>query len=277
MDNEAKNKIFLLQKEKKLQHKNFIIRAFVIFLFFGYGFFFTSTLWGDSETIKATPYADIIIKHDRNLTLDTWKYSKDQNLMEVQLSIQNNALDGYDRYTFKAIDKEHGYLTVNSILETPDLVVLQFHAPSSWQSLSLQLYFPDKVAAGDFQSFYMNRESVESVPEIETLSENGYRIEKCKRDITYTEKAIQEAQQKIKDNNNRILTYEQEIQTIENDMIYQTSKEKENSQHLIDTATSNMEQLNRDITSTQDSIKENQEKIEMLKKRLTSLEEERKK
>ena len=33
MDNEAKNKIFLLQKEKKLQHKNFIIRAFVIFLF----------------------------------------------------------------------------------------------------------------------------------------------------------------------------------------------------------------------------------------------------
>ena len=39
----------------------------------------------------------------------------------------------------------------------------------------------------------------------------------------------------------------------------------------------NMEQLNRDITSTQDSIKENQEKIEMLKKRLTSLEEERKK
>ena len=118
---------------------------------------------------------------------------------------------------------------------------------------------------------------MESVPEIETLSENGYRIEKCKRDITYTEKAIQEAQQKIKDNNNRILTYEQEIQTIENDMIYQTSKEKENSQHLIDTATSNMEQLNRDITSTQDSIKENQEKIEMLKKRLTSLEEERKK
>ena len=64
---------------------------------------------------------------------------------------------------------------------------------------------------------------------------------------------------------------------LKNDMIYQTSKEKENSQHLIDTATSNMEQLNRDITSTQDSIKENQEKIEMLKKRLTSLEEERKK
>lgn len=277
MDNEAKNKIFILQKEKKLQHKNFIIRAFIIFLFLGYGFFFTSTLWGDNEAVKATPYADVIIKHDRNLTLDTWKYSKDQNLMEVQLSIQNNALDGYDQYTFKAIDKEHGFLTVDPILEAPDLIVLQFHVPSSWQSLSLQLYFPDEVASGDFQSFYMNRESVESVSEIKTLSENGYRIEKCKRDITYTEKAIQEAQKKIEDNNNRILTYEQEIQTIENDMIYQTSKEQENSQHLIDTAKSNIDQLNRNITSTQDSIKENQEKIKMLKKRLNSLEEELKK
>ena len=48
----------------------------------------------------------------------------------------------------------------------------------------------------------------------------------------------------------------QEIQAIQNDLIYQTAREQENSQHLIDTATSNIEQLNRDNTSIEEEIKE---------------------
>ena len=273
MDNEKKSRLFFLQKEKRLRHKNFIIRAFLVVLIAGYGFFFTSSLWGKQDVIQATPYAKVITDHDRDMTLDTWKYDEAQNLMEVQISIQNNAMDGYDKYTYKAIDREHGFLSVDPILETADLVVLQFHVQPSWQSLSVQIYFPDEIADGDFRSFYMNRAAVQSVDKIETLTETGYRIEKYERDITYTEDAIKDAQAEIEDNNERIRTYEQEIQAIQNDLIYQTAREQENSQHLIDTATSNIEQLNRDNTSIEEEIKEDQEKIEMLKKRLNDLEE----
>lgn len=272
MDKEKKVALFFLQKEKKIRHKNFIIRTFLVFFIIGYGFFFTSTLWGNKEIIQATPYAKVITAHDRDMTLDTWKYEEDNNLMEVQISIQNRSMDGLDKYTFKAIDKDHGFLSVDPILETPDLIVLQFHVKPSWQSLSVQIYFPEEIAGGDFKSFYMNRASVQSVAKIETLSETGYRIEKYGRDITYTQKDIKDAQSAIQDNNHKIQTYEQEIQNIQNDLIYQTAKEQENSQRLIDTATSNIEQLNHQNESIQENIKEDEEKIKLLEKRLHDLE-----
>lgn len=272
MDNETKSRLFFLQKEKKIRHKNLIIRTFLVILIAGYGFFFTSTLWGEQDVVKATPYATTITEHERDMTLDTWKYDKEQNLMEVALSIQNNAMDGHDQYTFKAIDREHGFLSVDPVLESADLVILQFHVPASWQSLSLQLYFPDEVAEGDFRSFYMNRDAVQTAS-IKTLTETGYRIEKYERDITYAESNIETAQKKIEDNNEHIRTFEQEIKSIEDDMIYQTAREQENSRHLIETANSNIQKLIQENTDTGEDIEESQEKIEMLKKRLKDLEE----
>ena len=80
----------LIEKREKLERTgNRILKGFLIIFFLGYAVFFTSRLWLPTpyEGVAITPIGKSITVEDRTLTIDSWKYSKEQREMEIIVEV----------------------------------------------------------------------------------------------------------------------------------------------------------------------------------------------
>ena len=108
-----------------MKRSNTFLYSFMIIFVFGYLFFFTSSLWMPATYtgVDITPIGKTVNAGERAITVDAWNYCPEQKKMEIMIEIENNSIDGIDRYDWKVRTRE-GVLEVKAVLEATDFVVL---------------------------------------------------------------------------------------------------------------------------------------------------------
>ena len=101
--------------------------------------------------------------------------------MEIMIEIENNSIDGIDRYDWKVRTRE-GVLAVKAVLEATDFVVLFAEGvPSDWNECSLSMNAPKRFLkyAKDFEpvQIYVNDSIVTQVDRISQKSQQEYRLQ----------------------------------------------------------------------------------------------------
>lgn len=78
-----------MKKDKKDIHNkgNNLLYGFLIFVISGYVIFFSSKLWlkAPYEGVEVTPVGKTITNEDRAVTIDSWKYSKNEKRWRLWL------------------------------------------------------------------------------------------------------------------------------------------------------------------------------------------------
>ena len=132
----------LIEKREKLERTgNRILKGFLIIFFLGYAVFFTSRLWLPTpyEGVAITPIGKSVTVEDRTLTIDSWKYSKEQREMEIIVEVNKTSLDSVNTYNW-SVATATGKLDTKAVHESKDIVVLKVtNVPRRWTELALNM------------------------------------------------------------------------------------------------------------------------------------------
>lgn len=258
-------KSLLNLKEKKIKSKNMFLRIFFIFFIGGYAFFLTSKQWfpADGKVIPATRLNHELNYEDRIVTVNRWEYSPEQHIMEVELTIDNQSLDGIDKYKYEVLERKNGKLMVEPMVEKQNFVMLRIsNIPDNWLELSLRLKIPK---AKNNLRLYTNKNDVKRVNELKNLSVNGYMIKHINTVIDNYQNKIKVNEKEISKLEKKIINAKNNISNITEQMQYQTDQEREVSNTKISNQKTEIENINTEIQKLDSDIKEFMERIEKLK------------
>lgn len=272
---------FTSEKLAKLRNKNrnkgLIISFSMIVLLYIF-FFMSPIIFRTPSEVEYTPIGSKeYLSEGREVSIESWKYSKKQSLMEVMIDIENNAYDGKDFYNYTAYvnfqeaSKGKEQLAVEIKLQQINYVVLWLHdVPEDFNSCVVTVYMKDKAETS--ASLYTNYSKVETVNNLSNKSETEYQIEKIERNISKLRK-------KIKANNSDISDLQKEIKIIkthigeeQDNKSYQTKREQQKTEEIIEdyrTQISDREfeigELQKDNASHQSKITEYENLISRLR------------
>lgn len=213
-----------------------------------------------------------------SVVIEDWKYSKSQNLMEVQLSVNNTDLylknnDIKFSSACNFIEESKGTKGLRSkvILNEINTIVLWIYdIPTDYNTCVLFCTVGNKEPV----SLYTNCGKVNVVKNISKQSQENYRIERLEYEITRKEKRINNYKKKINEylleiekinekidekRQEEIYESESNIKKIEND-IYSLKNDINNKQTYID-------EYNEKISVLQSNIKEYKNLINKIRKR----------
>ena len=153
MSNARANAAVYDQRRRKLKKRNkrYFQRIMITLIAF-YAICLTSKMWlkNNYKNIDITPIGSVVSQNNREVTLISWSYCRDERKMEVLLGISNTAYDGNDTYEWSAEDKDAGSLKVTPIIEERNFVVLQLtDLPSRITVISLRM---DQSKTQDFET-----------------------------------------------------------------------------------------------------------------------------
>ena len=268
MDGGINEKSYIGNYKKINKSGNRLLHGFLIFFLLGYGIFFSSKLWlkAPYEGVPITPIGKTVTEEDRSVTVNSWKYCRNEKKMEILVNVENLSLDGVETYNWKVktISRD---LETKVIMESKDLTVLEVkNVPRRWTeaALVMELKKSDRNKGGQFKmlKLYTNEKNVKKVSSIKrkTLKEykteqinekiNGYKVQlsemkKSKREI---ERSINNADKKIND-----LTLEMKNQTANEQM--KTGEEIINVQAEKERLTESLNSKKEDIAELKEKIK----------------------
>lgn len=250
------------------------IRFFIIIFFFvgGYVFFFSSTYWmpTSADASYLTKIGVTNLWEDREVTINRWQYSETQQLMEIDLDVANKSYDGINKYKFSAMDLKGNNLKCEVMIEEDDWIVLRISdIPKRWSDVSLRMEMPD--GTGDRLKLYTNVVDVERVTELKSMDKNGYMAQKFNIEISNMQKEVKSDNKQIDKLNNEIAEVQKEIERINKEKIYQTDKEKTESDTLIAEANSTITSKQKDIQELMADIDEINKRIDMKNKEKSDL------
>ena len=277
-DSELKEASYRSKKNALSRSTNRFLYTFLIIFFGGYLFFFSSSFWLPSTYlgVDVSPIGETVTAGDRNVTIDSWTFSKEQKQMEVMIEIENNSIDGIDTYEWTAKTRD-GNLPVTIIAADSAFVVLHIaEVPRDWTEISLTMTLPRTAAKGakDFEpvQIYVNDTMVANVKTIREGDLLGYKQQAYESKIRSLTEQIRLLQKKLGETKDSIRKADAKIAEIQRKMEYQTEQEKEESNDLIDELMAKKENLTREKGEQESEIKELQERITLQKKRLDKLE-----
>lgn len=152
--------------------------------------------------------------------------------MEIDLDVANKSYDGINKYKFSAMDLKENKLKCDVMIEEEDWIVLRISdIPKRWSDVSLRMEMPD--GTGDRLKLYTNVVDVERVTELKSMDKNGYKTQKFNIEISNMQKEVESDNKQIDKLNNEIAEVQKEIERINKEKIYQTDKEKTESDSLI--------------------------------------------
>lgn len=248
---------------KKYEQKhNLPIQIGILLIILLYVFFFMSS--AIFQNPSPTEYTAINkmqpLGNNRNVAVEMWKYSKSQNLMEVQLNIENKAFDGEDYYdytsfvNFLAESKGKQQLSVEIKLQQVNFVVIWLHdVPEDFNSCSLNIILKndDKTHS----SVYTNVKKVSKVDKISEKTEKAYQIEKIERGISKYKKQIVKNNKSIEKLREEISNINVHIEKVKKDEVYQSESEIKKSEEIIEEYNNQIDDRERQITSlTNDNL-----------------------
>lgn len=224
--------------------KTVLMYVILIVIIIGYVFFFTSPLWV-SEKMAAEDPTEIGTAQtfgedgEKSFTIDTWRYSPSQNLMEIKFKVANNAFDGKDLYNFTVgYQGAKNYSTpgIEQMVQDPDYVVLIVrNIPTEWTSICVSLYYAGQNVenAEPLLNFYASSDSISRVSHIQILSSNGYRAALVDERISALNKKKASLQKSIDANNKKSAAMDKSMEEITERMTLDTDEEKENDESAI--------------------------------------------
>lgn len=272
-------KIESYESKRRQLHRstNRFLYMFLIVFAGGYLFFFTSTLWLPSTYVgvDVTPIGRTVSAGDRNVTVDAWTYDSEQKVMEILIEVENNSIDGIDRYRW-SVKTRSGTLPVTQIAEASDFVVL--HAdkvPSDWTevSLNMEMYPRDRLKAKDFEpiTIYVNDRMVAVSDQILKRSKTEYRRQAYQSKIDAFRKEIKKLQVKASEAKRSMDEADKKVAEIQEKMAYQTRSEMDESNQLIEELLTKKANLKDEKDGYEKEIQELQEKIKLQKQLLQDL------
>ena len=265
-------KIDKIQLRKNKESLSFIIIIFL--LTGGYLFFFTSTLWmpPSADASYLTPVGKEVIWDDRTITINRWQYSKEQQEMEVEIMVDNKSYDGKNKYTFSAVELRGNKLKTAVKVSDEDWIVVQIKdIPRRWSDVSLRMNVDGKNTTT--LKLYTNLNDVSNVKKIESLDYVGYKNKRFSNEILIYEKEIkdnQKQQDNLRNENNEIT---KEIKKIQQEKVYQTDFQKQDSDSKIAEAQNDITNNEKIINDLDGDINEIRQRIEMTKKQIQDLKE----
>lgn len=267
MNEEIKEKTHI--KKKKIKSGNSLLYGFLVFFILGYGIFFSSKLWlkAPYEDVPITPIGKTITEEDRSVTINSWKYSREEKKMEIMATIENLALDNIETYKW-SVKTASSTLNTNVIMEGNELVVIEVtDVPNNWAeaALYMELKDRDKNKNTDFKllKMYTNEANVKAVKEIKRKSVAGY-----KKDLIFAKidgyKAQLKSMEKTKiEIMTAIKLADKKISDLTDEMKYQTRSEQMKTGEKISALAAEKESLLDNLNNKKAEIKETKKKIKI--------------
>ena len=262
-----KGKLALKDKEKSKARYNKYMYIIIYFFIVGYAFFLSTTYWYEDakDVVAATKINTIKSWEKREVQLIDWKYSKKQNIMEIQIAVDNKSYDGIDTYNITALEKSKGYLDVEKIVEEDGFYVIRItDLPKKWSEISLRIDTPD--GADSLCKFYTNKFDVETVDTIKDLTYNEYMIARLDSLISAYNDEIEKLQKDIEEQKELITNCNNDIEKYREEEKFQTDKEIEETERIISDAQNTISSANTQIESDNADIAEYQERISLTEK-----------
>ena len=257
-----------------LKHnKNSSFVLFIIFFICGYTFFLSSYSWFPSVGIgkSFTPLNTTLTLDKHNFTLKNWTWCEEQGLMEIEFDVNNNNYDGNDSYLFSCRDQKFNSMEVIPVIQDKNLLVYHIKVPEDFKELSFRL----KVDMGNSNNsydemirFYTNSIIVDRVDKIESLSINGYYMQRLERTIVQYHKEIDAYQNYITEIISKISAANDEINTLSETLNLLSSDDTEKSEKRIDAIKNNIADFEAEKIKTEESIFIIQDKIAETTKKL---------
>lgn len=266
------------RKEEKLKKSSnrFLVRFLIIFIV-GYSLFFSSKVWlpRTYEGVSVTPIGTTISANERNITINSWRYSDSQEMMEVILEIENLSIDGISEYKYQAFDKDKEY-EVEKVRGGNGFYVLRIYkVKNSWTELALRIDIrpDDKSKNGDFEKIkiYTNDKIVSKVSELTLKSLKEYKEESYTQQIKTLEKRMAKNRTKKEKYEYSIKTANEKIKELEGKSKYQTQKEQTETVENIGAINQEKKNLEEKVTELEGEYKELKEKIKFIRKSLDEL------
>ena len=229
----------LYKMRTKNRNRGMMISFFLIILCYVF-FFMSPVIFKTPSELEYSPIGSKeYLSEGREISIESWKYSKSQELMEVLIDIDNDAVDGKDFYDYSAYvnfleaSKGKEQLPVEIKLQQINYVVLWLHdVPEDFNSCSVTVHM--KGGSDQSASLYTNHKKVANVKKLRNKSEIDYQVEKIERNIS-------KLNNRIKKNNKDINNLRKEIKTInvhiaeeQENMTYQTKKEQLQTEDTIE-------------------------------------------
>lgn len=229
----------LYKMRTKNRNRGMMISFFLIILCYVF-FFMSPVIFKTPSELEYSPIGSKeYLSEGREISIESWKYSKSQELMEVLIDIDNDAVDGKDFYDYSAYvnfleaSKGKEQLPVEIKLQQINYVVLWLHdVPEDFNSCSVTVHM--KGESDQSASLYTNHKKVANVKKLRNKSEIDYQVEKIERNIS-------KLNNRIKKNNKDINNLRKEIKTInvhiaeeQENMTYQTKKEQLQTEDTIE-------------------------------------------
>lgn len=265
-----KERLLREQTEQLKRGQNRFLIGFLILFFAVYIFFFSSTVWmPESYTgIQTTAAGTQKYIEDRTVTLASLSYSETQKRVEAIIQIQNQALDGINRYEWEVFDRQKGRMNTKLVLERDDLVVLHISVPSRWTELSIRMNLPDSE---ERLRIYASKQDIEAVSSITIQTPQDYErvilrqlIAEYRKEIKKEESVIQEQQKRIKE-------ADKQIQKLQEELIYETEEDGLTTKEQIYSMEAEKEASQNQIQDAKDIIAEYEAKIEKVKEKYQSV------
>ena len=238
---------------KKALPKNLIILIYISTMISGYVFFFfISSFFTSGVKIQATAINTQIEYEKRNITLLRWEYSAEQELMEVELSIENLSFDTIDDYDFDVAVRPSAKTTIKKIIADRDYVVLQIaDIKNNFTEVSLRMSIPGKEKL----KLYTNKNEVVRVDNLVVKGKTEYQIALLERNIESNNNQILEIDNIIKEYTGTIEYLKSSIIADEESKKYKTADEIEDINNLISNKNAEIENLENKI-ETQFKLKD---------------------
>lgn len=270
MNTGYKEKLLKMKEKAQRSKGNRFLWGFIIVFIVGYAIFFTSKHWLAPVYVgvPTTKIGETVSQNDRDVTIKSWVWSKEQKKMEIIVSIDNLSIDDEDYYSWIVKDR-NGRLKSKVVLEKPDFVVINvFGVKSDWTELALvmSLESGDRKKDNAFKpiTVYASTDTVRSVDEIEDKSEYEYKRAAVEEIRMSYEKQIKALHSENQEKEKQIEAINEKIAELAAKKELEAESDAAVTQEKIDKLTDEKDTLQKEIDDAKAVIKDLNDKIRAL-------------
>lgn len=268
---------------KKLRNKmrangNLVLKIMFCIMVAFYVFSFSSNyIFAPKESdLLYTPLKQDNPIDNLNVQINDWKYSKSQNMMEVDLTLDDESADLYDlSFLSKArmTGNELQSLDSETIYDSSSYIVIFIKdIPENYNEVLLSVTSELKTNnSSESVSLYTNRYKATKVDKIAKKTDIEYQVDRLNIGLENYQNKIDSSQKKINNYNKTITDNTKEIEKLRAEQQYLTTDEIAESEDKISAFQQSIKSANDSIKSEQDKSRTYQQKLDEIKLKIKEI------
>lgn len=272
-----------MEKEKKILSRKSINTTIIVFIciILIYIFFFTSKwlLPANITSESSTPQIgkEIQFGNDREYNLISVAYSKEDQEMEIVMSLTNNSYDNVNEY-YTAVNVLGGSskkVEIKEIMNQSLLTVFRIENLKSFDEITFMLAPKiadiNEVKDEDTAFIALNKYNITEVSHIKDKSKEEYMTDRLEMMIADFKSKIETEENKLDELNNKVKSLEKENEDYSKNEKFLTSEEQTEARIKIETNKQNIETTKTEIANQQKIINQLKVELEESENRLEAL------